>query len=141
MPRRPSADRPPPGRRGHNGAMESTRVDRWLWAVRVYKTRAAATAACRGGHVEIGGAKAKPASPVRVGDRVSARAGDRERVLEVVGIIDKRVGAPEAAACFVDHSPPPPAREAAPAVPLRDPGAGRPSKRERRMLDRARGRS
>lgn len=121
--------------------MESTRVDRWLWAVRVYKTRAASTAACRGGHVEIGGAKAKPASTVRCGDRVTARVGDRERVLEVVGVIDKRVGAAEAAACFVDHSPPPPAREVAPAVPVRDPGAGRPSKRERRMFDRARGRS
>lgn len=121
--------------------MDSTRVDRWLWAVRVYKTRAAATTACRGGHVEIGGAKAKPASSVRVGDRVTARVGERERVLEVVDVIDKRVGAPEAAACFVDHSPPPPPREAVPAVPVRDPGAGRPSKRERRLLDRARGRS
>lgn len=122
--------------------MESTRVDRWLWAVRVYKTRAAATAACRGGHVALNGARAKPASTVRVGDNVTARVGDRERVLAVAAVIDKRVSAAEAAPCFVDHSPPPPPpRETAQAVPVRDPGAGRPSKRERRMLDRARGRS
>lgn len=121
--------------------MESTRVDRWLWAVRVYKTRAAATAACRGGHVEIDGARAKPATTVRTGQRVRAWAGERERILEVVGVIGTRVSAPEAAACYVDHSPPPPPRETAQAVPVREPGTGRPSKRERRMLDRARGRS
>ena len=73
--------------------MEVTRVDRWLWAVRLYKTRSAATTACRGGHVRVNGVAAKPATPLRAGDRVAAVVGDRLRVLEVVQVIDKRVGA------------------------------------------------
>ncbi|HZD66899.1 MAG TPA: S4 domain-containing protein [Acidimicrobiales bacterium] len=116
--------------------MASTRVDRWLWAVRVYKTRSAATAACRGGHVRVNDATAKPATPVRVGDRVGARVQGGERVLEVARLIDKRVAPPVAAQCVVDHSPPPPPREEAPFP--RPPGTGRPTKRDRRRLDRAR---
>jgi ribosome-associated heat shock protein Hsp15 len=119
--------------------IETARVDQWLWAVRLYKTRSQATAACRSGHVRINGQRAKPASAVRVGDRVEARAGDRERVLEVVTVIDKRVGAPIAAACLVDHSPPPPERDLAAPVFQRDRGAGRPTKRDRRRLDQLRG--
>ena len=118
--------------------MEVTRVDRWLWAVRLYKTRSAATAACRGGHVRVNGVAAKPATPLRGGDRVSAVVGDRLRVLEVVQLIDKRVGAAVAGECLIDHSPPPPPREQVDPVFARDPGAGRPTKRERRQLDRLR---
>ena len=118
--------------------MEQTRVDRWLWAVRLYKTRSAATDACRGGHVRINGARAKAAAPVRVGDTVEARVGGRDRVVEVVRLPDQRVGAPIAAECLIDRSPPPPPRE--PAVGVRDRGTGRPSKRERRQLQRWRGR-
>src|SRR2546421_6809507 len=72
--------------------MEVTRVDRWVWAVRLYKTRSAATEACRGGHVRVNGAPARPSTSVRAGDRVTAHVG-RDRVLEVVRIIDSRVGA------------------------------------------------
>ncbi len=117
-----------------------TRVDRWLWAVRVCKTRSAATAACRGGHVRVNGTAAKAASEVREGDRVEAFAGGRERVLEVSRVIDKRVGAAVAAECVVDLSPPPPPKDLAPPVLVRDPGSGRPTKRERRQLDRFRAR-
>ena len=119
--------------------MDSTRVDRWLWAVRLYKTRSLATDACRGGHVKVNGATAKPATTVKVGDRVEAHVGERDRVLEVAGIIDKRVGPAIAVECFVDHSPPAPPREER-LAPLfsRDPGAGRPTKRDRRALDRLR---
>jgi len=113
-------------------------VDVWLWAVRAYKTRSAATAGCKGGHVRVNGAAAKPATPVRVGDRVEAHIG-RERVLEVVRLIDKRVGAAVAAECFVDHSPPVPETEREAPVFARERGAGRPTKRERRDLDRFRG--
>jgi ribosome-associated heat shock protein Hsp15 len=118
--------------------MEATRVDRWLWAVRLYKSRAAATEACRGGHVRVNGHPAKAATVVRVGDRVAARAHGRALELEVVRVIDQRVGAPIAAECIVDHSPPPPAREQTHAVFARDPGSGRPTKEERRRLDRLR---
>jgi ribosome-associated heat shock protein Hsp15 len=89
--------------------------------------------------VRINGAPAKPASNVRVGDRIAARAHGHDRELEVVRIIDKRVGAPIAAECFVDHSPPP-SRERDLSVAARDRGTGRPTKRDRRALDRLRGR-
>ncbi|HEY3240840.1 MAG TPA: RNA-binding S4 domain-containing protein [Acidimicrobiia bacterium] len=118
--------------------MEGTRVDRWLWAVRLYKTRAQATEACAAGHVKVNGASAKPATPVRVGDRVEARLHHRDRVLEVVRLIDKRVGAPVAAECLVDHSPPPPPKDETFPFFAREPGAGRPTKRDRRRLDRFR---
>ena len=117
--------------------IDATRVDVWLWAVRLYKTRSSATAGCRGGHVKVNGASAKAATPVKVGDRVEAFVG-RERVLEVVQVIDKRVGAPIAAQCFVDHSPPVPEVERDAPVFARERGAGRPTKRERRDLDRFR---
>lgn len=118
--------------------MDTARVDRWLWAVRLYKTRSSATAACRAGHVRVNGAPAKPAGIVRVGDRIEAVVHGRPRVLEVARLIDKRVGASIAADCLVDHSPPPPPREQDQPVFARDRGAGRPTKRERRQLDRFR---
>ena len=120
--------------------MEVTRVDRWLWAVRVYKTRSAATEACRAGHVDINGASAKAASLVHPRDRVTVRSGGDERRLEVVGIIDKRVAAPVAATCMIDHSPPRRAAGLEPPGFVRDPASGRPTKRDRRQLDRLRGR-
>jgi ribosome-associated heat shock protein Hsp15 len=120
--------------------MEVTRIDRWLWAVRLYKTRSEATAACRGSHVRLNGHPVKPATPVREGDRVEARVHDRERVLEIVRVIDARVSASVAAECVIDHSPPPPPRELVAPTFVRDPAAGRPTKRERRQLDRFRSR-
>jgi ribosome-associated heat shock protein Hsp15 len=108
--------------------------------VRLFKTRSLATAACKGGHVRINGNSAKPAGAVRPGDRVEVRIGDRERVVEVVRLIDKRVSAPIAAECVVDHSPPPPPREYVAPMFRRDRGAGRPTKKDRRSLDRLRGR-
>jgi ribosome-associated heat shock protein Hsp15 len=113
---------------------DSVRVDVWLWSVRVTATRSAATDLCRGGHVKVDGRPAKPATMVKVGDRVSARGRD----LEVVQIIEKRVGAPVAATCYLDHSPPPPPKEE--RVAARERGAGRPTKRERREIDHWRGR-
>lgn len=119
--------------------MVTTRIDRWLWAVRLYKTRSDATAACRGGHIEVNGSPAKAATQVHVGDRIDARVAGRDRILEVTRLIDKRVGAAVAAECLIDHSPPPPERDTV-VVFDRDPGAGRPTKRDRRTLDRLRGR-
>jgi ribosome-associated heat shock protein Hsp15 len=119
--------------------VDSTRVDRWLWAVRIFPSRSVATDACRDGRVTINGQPAKASSPVRIGDRIHTVAGDRPRELEVVTVIDKRVGAPVAATCLVDHSPPPPTREERDLTPfLRLPGTGRPTKRDRRQLDRFR---
>jgi ribosome-associated heat shock protein Hsp15 len=77
----------------------------------------------------------------KVGDRVEAYLHDRERILEVTRLIVKRVGASVAVECFVDHSPPPPEREHDVVVFQRDRGTGRPTKRDKRQLDRLRGRS
>jgi len=118
-------------------SIEKTRVDIWLWAVRIYKTRSQATAACRGGHVRVNRAAAKASTQVKVGDRIDAFV-DRPRILEVVAIIEKRVGAPAAAKCMIDHSPPVPVVKRLPRVFVREPGSGRPTKRERRELDRLR---
>ena len=120
--------------------MERVRVDRWLWAVRLAKTRSGAAQACRAGHVQVNGARAKPAAPVKVTDTVRIRVGDRERVVEVVRLIENRVGAELAATCLIDRSPPPPPRDPLDRPGRRAPGMGRPTKRERRDLDRARGR-
>lgn len=118
--------------------METARVDQWLWAVRLYKTRSAATDGCRAGHVRVNGTTAKAATPVHVGDRITARIEQYERIVEVARIIDKRVGAPVAAACLIDHSPPRPPRELVSPVFARDRSTGRPTKRDRRQLDRLR---
>ena len=117
--------------------LESTRVDRWVWAIRLYKTRAEATDACRGGHVTVNDKSAKPATSVRVGDRLEVRVHGTERIVEVARVIDKRVGAAIAAACYVDHTPPPPEVDRT-RIAARERGAGRPTKRERRQIDRFR---
>jgi ribosome-associated heat shock protein Hsp15 len=105
--------------------------------VRIYKTRSDATAACRGGHVRVNRAAAKASMKVKVGDRVDAFV-ERPRILEVVAVINKRVGAAVAAKCLVDHSPPAPVVKREPRVFVRERGSGRPTKRERRELDRLR---
>lgn len=115
----------------------SVRVDSWLWAVRVYKTRSAATTACRAGHVRIGGEKAKAAQAVRVGDELRVRIAGFDRILVVRQLLTKRVGAPVAALAAEDRTPP---REPVAQLAVRDRGAGRPTKRERREIDRLRGR-
>ncbi|MGJ4844003.1 MULTISPECIES: RNA-binding S4 domain-containing protein [unclassified Leifsonia] len=118
----------------------SVRVDSWAWAVRLYKTRSAASTATKAGHLRVNGDKAKPATPVRIGDEVRARVGDTERILIAKRLIVKRVGAVVAAECFDDLTPPPPPKVEAPSAVLRERGAGRPTKRDRRILDQLRGR-
>ena len=114
-----------------------TRIDRWLCAVRLVKTRPMATQLCEGGHVRVNGAPAKPSTKVRAGDRVEALIAARERIVEVVQPIETRVGAPIAATCYVDHTPPPVVTEVRAGI-LAVRGEGRPSKRLRRELERLR---
>jgi ribosome-associated heat shock protein Hsp15 len=118
----------------------TARVDSWIWAVRLVKTRSLATAACRAGHVRVNGERAKAAQPVRAGDEVRVRESGFEKIVTVGAILTKRVSAPVAAASYVDLTPPPPPREEVAFTPMRDRGAGRPTKRERRDLERLRGR-
>ena len=114
-------------------------MDSWLWSVRIFRTRSAAATACRSGHVRIDGRPAKPATPVDIGNEVRCRVGDTERIVEVVRLISTRVGAPIAVGCYVDRSPTPSPERTA-GVPRRERGAGRPTKRDRREIDRLRGR-
>jgi ribosome-associated heat shock protein Hsp15 len=118
------------------GDAETGRVDSWIWSVRLAKTRSAASSACRAGHVRVNGTRVKPAHTVRPGDEVRVRQEDWDRTVEVVRVISKRVSAPVAAECYVDHSPPPPPRERPLQVAIRDRGAGRPTKRDRRTLEK-----
>jgi ribosome-associated heat shock protein Hsp15 len=120
----------------HNGV----RVDAWVWAIRLYSTRSAATAACKAGHVKVNNSSAKPAQVVRIGDRVRALTAGGERIVEVTGLIAKRTSAPLAALRYLDHTPPPPPKEERPANVVRERGAGRPTKRDRRLMERLRDR-
>lgn len=117
--------------------VDAARIDSWLWAVRVYKTRSAATTACRAGHVRLNGDKVKAAQLVRIGDELRIRIAGFDRIMVVRQILVKRVGAPLAALALEDRTPP---REPQAMIGVRDRGAGRPTKRERRDIDRLRGR-
>jgi ribosome-associated heat shock protein Hsp15 len=118
----------------------TARVDSWIWSVRLAKTRSAAAAACRGGHVRVNDEHVKPAHQLRVGDEVRIRQEGFEKIVVVSRLITKRVGAPVAVECYVDKSPPPPPRELVSPIGFRDRGSGRPTKRERRDINRLLGR-
>ena len=77
------------------GVMDSTRADRWLWAVRLAKTRPDAAAACRGGHVRVNDRVAKPSTTVSPGDEVRVLIGETTRIVRVQRVIQKRVGPAE----------------------------------------------
>ena len=117
-------------------ATGDTRIDRWLCAVRLVKTRPLATRLCEGGHVLVNGSPAKPSTKIHPGDRVEALIADRQRSVEVVLPIESRVSAAVAATCYVDHSPPVVADARPGTVLVR--GEGRPSKRLRREFERLR---
>lgn len=119
------------------------RIDKWLWAARMFKTRSLASDACGAGHVKLDGVSVKPAKSVRVGDRLEVRTPGGLRILEVAGLGERRGPAEQARTLYVDHTPPPPPKdETAMLVEtvMRDRGAGRPSKRDLRELRRLRGR-
>ncbi|MEU8781165.1 RNA-binding S4 domain-containing protein [Streptomyces sp. NPDC048637] len=117
----------------------TTRIDSWIWSVRLTKTRSLAAAACRAGHVRVNGERVKPAHGVRNGDEVRLRHAGRERIVVVTRLVRKRVGAAVAAECFIDNSPPAPPRAEVPVIGHRDRGTGRPTKRDRREIDQLRG--
>ncbi|GAA1966062.1 hypothetical protein GCM10009798_28020 [Nocardioides panacihumi] len=118
--------------------MDAVRVDVWVWSVRLYKSRSQATNGAKAGHVRINGVRAKPSQPVKVGDEVRVFT-DREHVVVVRQLLAKRVGAPVAQTAYDDLTPAlPPKEERAAPVFARERGAGRPTKRDRRVLDRLR---
>ncbi len=116
----------------------TARVDSWLWAVRVYKTQSAATSGCRADLVRVNGERAKAAQPVHPGDEVRVRIAGFDRVLVVQELIVKRVGAPEGGEGSPRHDPGAPGGRGVHPPPRRERGAGRPTKRERRELEKLR---
>ncbi|HEY8376694.1 MAG TPA: RNA-binding S4 domain-containing protein [Nannocystis sp.] len=130
-----AANPEPPGDPG----LESVRLDKWLWAARCFKTRGLATEACAAGHVKVGGVTAKPARALRRGEEVTIKTGDGLRILEVVGLSERRGPATVARTLYHDRSPPRPPPSEVPGAITRDRGLGRPTKQERRELRRLRG--
>lgn len=115
------------------------RIDKWLWAVRLFKTRSLAAEACRGGKVKVNEAPAKAARDVRIGDLLDVQTVEFRRKVRVVGLVDKRVGAAVVPQFMEDLTPPEEfTRKSDPNFrppSLRPKGSGRPTKKERRQLD------
>lgn len=115
------------------------RIDKWLWAVRAFKTRSLAIAACDAGHVKLAGQRVKPSRAIRAGEVVTVQVGELTRTLKVVGALDRRVGAKAVSEFMEDLTPP--EEYAKPREPRLEPlfhrpkGAGRPTKRDRRLLE------
>lgn len=119
--------------------MDSVRIDKYLWAIRVYKTRSDATEACNGNKVKIAGVNAKPSKAVKVGEVIEVRKGPAVLTYKVLALSENRMGAqlvPEYAEDLTPeselvkfHAP----RET--VFVQRDRGAGRPTKKDRRILD------
>lgn len=122
---------------------ESVRVDKWLWAARFFKTRSLAARAVAGGKVQVNGRRAKRAAALRPGDRIRIRKGQDEFTVIVRGLSDRRGPAREAATLFEETAESVQARQrlrsqrkSGPTYSFRE--GGRPSKKERRQLDRLR---
>ena len=118
--------------------MDGVRIDKWLWCVRLYKSRTLATEACEAGKVKISGHPAKPARSVKIGDVITASTGNVTRTVKVVQLLEQRVGAPRVSEFMEDLTAPEEFAKAragsATESGFRPRGAGRPTKRDRRIL-------
>ena len=117
--------------------LEKVRIDKWLWAVRLYKSRSLATEACNAGHVKIDGKQVKPAREIRVGEKISARCGQVNRTVEVVALLERRVGAKLVPDYLKDLTPAEEyerAKRANEGIVHFPKGMGRPTKKQRRLL-------
>lgn len=120
-------------------ASASHRLDKWLWAIRLFKSRSLAADACRAGSVEINDQPAKPAREVKPGEQVVVRQGLVKRTLQVVAVPRSRVGPKLVAEYATDLTPPDEFEKArdnrVQQMLAREKGSGRPTKRDRRLLD------
>ena len=121
-------------------APASVRIDKWLWAARLYKSRSLAAQACNAGHVKIGGNRVKPSRDIRAGEEITLLDGRVRRTVRVRAILDRRVGAKLVSQFLEDLTPPEEyarARAEALPSPIRFPkGFGRPTKKQRRQMER-----
>ncbi len=115
------------------------RIDKWLWAVRTFKTRSQATDACKSGKVKIDDSNVKPSREVRLNEEINVQVNHITRTLRVIGLLDKRVGAKLVPEYMEDLTTPEEydkekiKREI--NYEYRDRGLGRPTKKERRLID------
>jgi ribosome-associated heat shock protein Hsp15 len=121
-------------------APASVRIDKWLWAIRIFKTRSLATEACRHGRVTVGGQAVKPSRDVKINDLIAAKAGDITRTVKVLALLEHRVGAQMVRDYAEDLTPAseyekPRERFLQPLF-SRPKGAGRPTKKDRRQMDK-----
>ncbi|WP_099367705.1 RNA-binding S4 domain-containing protein [Sphingobacterium sp. 1.A.4] len=118
---------------------EKLRIDKYLWAIRLFKTRSLATEACKAGRVKLKGQNVKPSAVVKIGDQYSIQKGIERKVILVTGLLERRVDAKTAVQFYEDHTP---VEETygfksvfhAPVL-KRDRGTGRPTKKDRREID------
>lgn len=119
--------------------MDAVRLDKWLWAVRAYKTRTDAADACRGSAVRLNGGIAKPSSKIRTGDTIVARTKALTRTLYVLALTEKRIGAPLVSEYLDDRTPESEYEKAreqrANARVFTHRGGGRPTKKDRRDIE------
>ncbi len=112
-------------------------MDKWLWAARFFKSRSLAAAACDGGKVTVNRSSAKPAKPVSPGDTLRITLPGGKKIIKVLALAERRGSALRAQLLYEDLTPPPPPEPVSMPPPVYRPrGAGRPTKRERRLLER-----
>ena len=117
--------------------MDRQRIDKWLWHARVVRTRSAASALVSSGHVRINGERGTAPSRLLRADDVVTVALDRQvRILKVAGFAERRGDAEAGRVLYADLTPLPPAKDESPKAVAREPGSGRPTKRDRRAIDR-----
>jgi len=115
----------------------ATRADRWLWAARAFKSRSMAADACDGGKITVNGVTAKAHKLIRPGDEIVLTTPDGKRILKVLGLAERRGPASLARTLYEDLTPAPPPRDPT-TTAQRERGSGRPTKRERRQMERRR---
>src|SRR4029453_4201504 len=119
--------------------LDRQRIDKWLWHVRVVRTRSAAAALAGSGHVRVNGQRIDaPSRAVRIGDVVTVALDRRVRVLKVAGFVERR-GSAESTRPLYEDLAPAPFYTSVSSPAGREPGAGRPTKRDRRLIDRLTG--
>lgn len=121
--------------------VDQVRVDKWLWSVRIFKSRTLAGEVCRQGHVKFKGKTLKPSAKINIGDILHVRRNGYDMQYQVITLIAKRVGAPIAETCYKNITPEEELRKfdhwyiGKGKSEIRDKGAGRPTKRQRREID------
>ena len=121
--------------------MEKVRIDKWLWSVRIFKSRTLAIDACKEGKIKVNGQVAKPSQLIQIGDKLEVKKEGFLMQYLVVQLIEKRVSAPLAQVCYEDQTPEEELNKfkdwfvGKSGAEFREKGSGRPTKKDRRLID------